>query len=86
MPPGLGFWKDFGGFGEATWSQVGTNIDQKSMPIAKCDFLKKLCFSLGKTMILEVLGVQVGAKNRSKIDQKLKPKMDCLLASIFNGF
>ena len=37
-------------------------------------------------MILEVLGVQVGAKNRSKIDQKLKPKMDCLLASIFNGF
>ena len=28
----------------------------------------------------------MGAQNRSKIDQKLKPKMDRLLASIFDGF
>ena len=30
--------------------------------------------------------VQVGSKKRSKIDQNLKSKMDCLLASIFGGF
>ena len=34
------FLKNFGGFWKAKWSQVGTNIDEKSMPIAKCDFLK----------------------------------------------
>ena len=37
-------------------------------------------------MILGVLGVEVGTRNRSKIDQNLKPKMGCLLASIFDGF
>ena len=37
-------------------------------------------------MIFVVLGVEVGIKNRSKIDQKLKPKMNGLLASIFGGF
>ena len=37
-------------------------------------------------MILKVLEIEVGSKNGSKIDQKLKPKMDCLLASIFDGF
>ena len=31
-------------------------------------------------------GVELGIKNQSKIDQKLKPKMNCLLASIFGGF
>ena len=34
------FLKDFSGFLAPKWSQVGTKIDQKSMPIAKCDFLK----------------------------------------------
>ena len=37
-------------------------------------------------MILGVLGVEVGTRNQSKIDQNLKPKMGCLLASIFDGF
>ena len=37
-------------------------------------------------MIFWFSGTEVGTKNRSKIDQKLKPKMDCLLASIFGGF
>ena len=40
MRLGIGFWGVFGGFWKAKWSQVGTKIDQKSMPIAKCDFLK----------------------------------------------
>ena len=37
-------------------------------------------------MILKVLGLKVGSKNRSKIDQKMESKMECLLASIFNQF
>ena len=37
-------------------------------------------------MSFQSYGVEVGIKNQSKIDQKLKPKMDCLLASIFGGF
>ena len=34
------FLNDFGGFWEGKWRQVGTQVDQKSMPIAKSDFLK----------------------------------------------
>ena len=41
MHLGIDYRMDFGGFWEAKWSQVGTKIDQKSMPIAKSDFLKK---------------------------------------------
>ena len=40
MPLGIDFWEDLGGFWEPKWSHVGTQIDQKSMPIAKSDFLK----------------------------------------------
>ena len=40
MPSKIDFWSDFGGFLERKWRQVGTQIDQKSMPIAKSDFLK----------------------------------------------
>ena len=29
MPPGIGFWKDFGGFWEGKWSQVGTKMGSK---------------------------------------------------------
>ena len=37
-------------------------------------------------MILKILEIEVGSKNRAKIDQKFKHKMDGLLASIFGGF
>ena len=37
-------------------------------------------------MIFQSYGVEVGIKNQSTIHQKLKPKMDCLLALIFGGF
>ena len=33
-----------------------------------------------------VRGVQVGSKNRSKIDQKMRSTWEGILASIFNGF
>ena len=29
MAPGVGFLKDFGGFGRVKWSQVGTKIEPK---------------------------------------------------------
>ena len=37
-------------------------------------------------MIREVLGVEVGSKNPSKNDQKMKSTWEGILASIFNGF
>ena len=37
-------------------------------------------------MIFMILGVEVGSQNRSKIDQKMESKMECILASIFYRF
>ena len=64
MHLGIDFWKDFDGFFKEKWKHVGTNIEQKSMPTSKSDFLKKLSFPFGKTMILRVQGIEVGGKNR----------------------
>ena len=35
MLPGIGFWKDFGGFWEGKWSQVGTKIHCKLISVSK---------------------------------------------------
>ena len=56
------------------------------MPTSKSDFLKKLSFSLGTTMILRVQGIEVGRKNLWKIIQKTESRWEGILASIFNGF
>ena len=64
MHLGIYFWKDFGEFLKEKWRHVGIKIEQKLMPTSKSDFLKKLGFSLGKTMILGVQGIEVGGKNR----------------------
>ena len=45
MHLGIDFWKDLEGFWEPKWSHVGTQIDQKSMPIAKSVFLKNPVFA-----------------------------------------
>ena len=37
-------------------------------------------------MILKVQGIEVGNKNRCKIDQKMESRWEGILASIFNGF
>ena len=50
MPLGVGFLKDFSGFGRVKWSQVGTKIDPKSMSASKSVVLKKLRFTLRKTI------------------------------------
>ena len=39
MHLGIDFWEDLGGFREPKWSHVGTQINKKSMPIAKSYFL-----------------------------------------------
>ena len=47
---------------------------------------QKRYFSLGKTMVFEIQWVEVGSKNRPKIDPKMESKMECILASIFERF
>ena len=37
---------------------------------SKGGFLKKHCFSFGKTYFFEIQGVEVGNKNQSKMDVK----------------
>ena len=54
---------------------------QKSMPTSKGRFCQNYCKTNEVLMIFQGYGVEVGSKNQSKIHQKIKPKMDCLLAS-----
>ena len=56
------FLKDFGGFWKAKWSQVGTKIDQKSMPIAKCDFLKNRALAAAGARFLRFWESKLGVK------------------------
>ena len=82
MPLGIDFLTDFGRFLVPKWRQVGTNIGSK----IDISFEKRFFESRG----LPAAGARLlrigGPKLEAKIDQKLKPKMDCLLASIFGGF
>ena len=73
-------------FGRENGTKMVPKSDRQPIATSKGFFLKKHCFSLGKTMILKNLGVEVGTKNQPKIDQKMKSKMECLLASIFFRF
>ena len=86
MPFGIGFWEDFDGFSVPKWSQVASKILLKIDVNLESHFLKKPRFSLGKTMILRVQGVEVGGKNRCKIDKKMESRWEDILGSIFNGF
>ena len=48
MHLGIDFWKDFGGFGDAKWSQVGTNIVSKIILNFERQFFEKTSFFFGK--------------------------------------
>ena len=71
---------------EAKENHVEPKWHPKSIPTSNNDFLKKHCFSLGKTMILKVLGIEVGSQNPSKINQKSISTWEGLLTSIFHRF
>ena len=86
MPLRIGFLKDFSGFWRQNGSMLASKIEQKSMLSSRGDFLKKPCFSLGKTMILKDPGVEVGSKNRSKNYQKRRSTWEGILTSIFHRF
>ena len=74
----IDFWRANGGM-------LAPKSNQKSMSTSKGRFCKKYSKTNEFSLFFMVLGVEVGIKNRSKIDQKLKPKMNGLLASIFGG-
>ena len=70
------FWREIEGM-------LAPRSHQKSMPPLKGWFCKnwwKVFF-----LIFQGYGVEVGSKSQSKIDWKIKPKMDCLLALIVGG-
>ena len=71
MPLGVRFFQDFGGFWRQNGAKLAPKSHQKSIPTSKGDVLKKPYFPSGKTMILKVLGVQVGTKNRSKNEAEM---------------
>ena len=57
MPLGVGFLKDFGGFGKAKWSQVGIRIASQIDPNFERRFFEKTLFFLRKTDGFEGSGV-----------------------------
>ena len=59
---GIDVWAEFGGFLVPKWSQVGTNIDQKSMPSAKSDFLKNRALAAAGARFLRFWASKLGAK------------------------
>ena len=73
-------------FWRPTWRQVGFKIEAEIDVIFERRFFEKNSFFLRKIHFFDIHGVQVGSKKRSKIDQNLKSKMGCLLASIFDAF
>ena len=70
--------------------QHGGKLAPKSMPksmvSSKGGFFLKPCFSLGKIDFFEIQGVEVGSKNRSKIDVKNDAETEMLGNSIFIDF
>ena len=78
----VGFWRILEGKMEPSWHQNRSKID------ANCEvrFFEKSCSRCSGGSIFEILGVEVGSKNRLKIDQKMKSTWEGILASIFHRF
>ena len=73
---------DFGRKMEPSWHPDGI---KNRCQLRKAFFLN-VCFSIGNTLSLKVLEVEVGTKNRSTIHHKMKASWEGLLASIFLRF
>ena len=68
---------------EASWHQ---NRCRNRCYLRKAVFWKNLVFPLGKIHFFEIQGVEVGSKNRSKIDVKNDAETEGLGNSIFIDF
>ena len=90
MPLGIGFLKNVGGFWKEKWRQVGMRMASKIDANFERPYFQKTWFFFRKNNDFEGSGdrswEEKSIKNQSQIDQKLKPKMDGLLASSFGGF
>ena len=73
-------------FGRENGGKLAPKWDQKSILTSKGRFCKNTYKTNRILMIFEVREVEKSIKNRSKIDQKMESKMECLLASIFDRF
>ena len=62
--------------GRQNGAKLAPKSYQKLFSTSKGDFLKKPRLSIRKTMILKVLGVDVGSKNRSKNEVKMGRHLD----------
>ena len=69
-------------FGKENGSKLASKSEPKSIFALK----RKNQLNVSPLVPNWVRRVQVGSKKRSKIDQNLKSKMGCLLASIFDAF
>ena len=70
MPSKIDFWSDFGGLLERKWKHVGTNIDEKSIQIAKSDFLINRALAAAGAWFLRFQGSKLGAKAHQKTIKK----------------
>ena len=88
------FWRPLGtsknrkifDFGGQHGGKLAPKSKPKSMLSSKGGFLKKPRFSLRKIHFFEIQGVEVGSKNRSKIDIKNDAETEGLGNSIFIDF
>ena len=69
-------------FASKNGAKLAPKSDQKLMLVLK----QKNQLNASRLAFSWLLGSQVGIKNRSKIDQNLKSKIEWLLASIFHRF
>ena len=83
---GASWGRQFDGFWEAKWNQVGIKMEGNIDRTSKSDLMKKPRFSLGKIHFFEIQGVEVESKNRSKNDVKNDAETEGLENSIFIDF
>ena len=70
----------------AKWKQVGTKLGSQIDLNLEGRFFKNRALAAAGARFFRIWGVQVGSKNRLKIDPKVESKMGCILASIFKRF
>ena len=70
MPFTIDFQINFGGFSERKWKHVGTKIDEKSIRIAKNEFLINRALAAAGAWSVRFWGPKLGAKTHQKTIKK----------------